>query len=573
MVGKIVVSLVSLILVVGVILGVVIVLHQDGDSKDDDQSTKVQMKASVEEFCKYAEFKEACAKSLDSVAKNESATMKDYLLASIQITVDEVKKSFEVVEKTSVNNESDPYNHMAVEDCKELVQYAIEELQASYSMVGDTELHSLNDRVSELLNWLGAVYSYQSMCVDAIEKPEYKSAIEKGMVNATQLTHNAINIVAKISTVLQSFNVSIPSNLKSADGSTSKSNRRLLEVNEIGHDSYPTWFPVADRKLLARRFVTPHAVVAKDGSGQYNTVAAALAAYPENHRGKYIVYVKAGIYEEHIIISKKQPNVFIFGNGAGKTIITGNRNFGLMKIPTQDTATFSVLGNGFVARGITFRNTAGPEGHQAVALRINGDMAAVFDCSIEGYQDTLYYQNHRQFYRNCVISGTVDFIFGRGSAVIQNSLIIARKPLAGQFNTITADGKEIALKPGGVVFQNCRVVPEVELFPVRFQLPTYLGRPWKAYSTTVFMESELGDFIRPEGWMIWQGEAFEQTCHYYEFANRGPGALINNRNTSFKNFRLISPEEAAQYTAGPWINGDLWLRHTGAPFYLGLGGR
>ncbi|XP_016443367.2 pectinesterase 4-like [Nicotiana tabacum] len=572
MVGKIVVSLVSLILVVGVILGVVIVLHQDGSSKDDDQSTKVQLKASVEEFCKPAEFKEACAKSLDSVAKNNSATMKDYLLVSIQITVDEVKKSFEVVEKTSVNNESDPYNHMAVEDCKELLQYAIEELQASYSMVGDTELHSLNDRVSELLNWLGAVYSYQSMCVDAIEKPEYKSAIEKGMVNATQLTHNAINIVAKMSTILQSFNVSIPSNLKSAAGSTS--NRRLLEVNEIGHDSYPTWFPVADRKLLARhRFVTPHAVVAKDGSGQYNTVAAALAAYPENHRGKYIVYVKAGIYEEHIIISKKQPNVFIFGNGAGETIITGNRNFALMKIPTQDTATFSVLGNGFVARGITFRNTAGPEGHQAVALRINGDMAAVFDCSIEGYQDTLYYQNHRQFYRNCVISGTVDFIFGRGSAVIQNSLIIARKPLAGQFNTITADGKEIALKPGGVVFQNCRVVPEVELFPVRFQLPTYLGRPWKAYSTTVFMESELGDFIRPEGWMTWQGEAFEQTCYYYEFANRGPGALINNRNRSFKNFRLISPEEAAQYTAAPWINGDMWLRHTGAPFYLGLGGR
>ncbi|XP_049343486.1 pectinesterase 4-like [Solanum verrucosum] len=558
MVGKIVVSLVSLFLVVGVVLGVAIVVH-----KGSGQNPKVQMKASIVEFCKPAEFEIACFKSLDAVSKNDSATMKDYLLASLQVTGDEIKKSLAVVEKGSpIDNKTDPYNHMAVEDCKELLQYAAEELHDSYSMVGDTALHSLGDRVSELLNWLGAVYSYQNMCLDGIiDKPDYKEALENGMRNATQLTHNAINIVAKISTVLQAFNIS------STITTSTSSHRRLL--------GYPTWFPVADRKLLAggRHRAAPHAVVAKDGSGQYNTVAAALAAYPKNHRGKYIVYVKAGIYDEHVIISKKQPNVFIYGDGAGKTIITGHRNFGIMKIPTQDTATFAVLGNGFVARGITFRNTAGPQGHQAVALRINGDMAAVFDCSIEGYQDTLYYQNHRQFYRNCVISGTIDFIFGRGSAVIQNSLIIARRPLDSQFNTITADGKEIANKPGGLVFQNCRIVPERELFADRFKLATYLGRPWKPYATTVFMESELGDFIRPEGWMIWQGQSFERTCNYYEFANRGPGANINNRNKSFKNFRLINPVEAVQYTVDRWINGYLWLRHTGAPFYLGLGGR
>ncbi|KAK4720329.1 hypothetical protein R3W88_018667 [Solanum pinnatisectum] len=564
MVGKIVVSLVSLFLVVGVVLGVAIVVHKG--SKDAGQNPKVQMKASIVEFCKPAEFEIACFKSLDAVSKNDSATMKDYLLASLQVTGDEIKKSLAVVEKGSpIDNKTDPYNHMAVEDCKELLQYAVEELHDSYSMVGDTALHSLGDRVSELLNWLGAVYSYQSMCLDGIiDKPDYKEALENGMRNATQLTHNAINIVAKISTVLQAFNIS--STITSTIASTS-SHRRLL--------GYPTWFPVADRKLLAggRHRAAPHAVVAKDGSGQYNTVAAALAAYPKNHRGKYIVYVKAGIYDEQVIISKKQPNVFIYGDGAGKTIITGHRNFGIMKIPTQDTATFAVLGNGFVARGITFRNIAGPQGHQAVALRINGDMAAVFDCSIEGYQDTLYYQNHRQFYRNCVISGTIDFIFGRGSAVIQNSLIIARRPLDSQFNTITADGKEIANKPGGLVFQNCRIVPERELFADRFKLATYLGRPWKPYATTVFMESELGDFIRPEGWMIWQGQSFERTCNYYEFANRGSGANINNRNKSFKNFRLINPVEAVQYTVDRWINGYLWLRHTGAPFYLGLGGR
>lgn len=328
MVGKIVVSLVSLFLVVGIVLGVAIVLHKGSK----DEIPKVQMKASIEEFCKPAEFKISCFKSLDSVAKNDSATMKDYLLASLQVTGDEIKKALGVVEKGApIDNKTDPYNHMAVEDCKELLQYAVEELQDSYSMVGDTALHSLGDRVSELLNWLGAVYSYQSMCVDGIiDKPDYKEALENGMRNATQLTHNAINIVAEISTVLHAVNIS------STITTTSNNNhrRRLLD--------YPTWLPVADRKLLARgrHMAAPHAVVAKDGSGQYNTVAAALAAYPKNHRGKYIVYVKAGIYDEHVIISKKQPNVFIYGDGAGKTIITGNRNFRIMNIPTQDTATF-----------------------------------------------------------------------------------------------------------------------------------------------------------------------------------------------------------------------------------------
>ncbi|KAJ8559269.1 hypothetical protein K7X08_003327 [Anisodus acutangulus] len=380
MVGKIMVSLVSLILVVGVVLGVAIALHK-GSKDDAEQSTKVQMKANIEEFCKPAEFQIPCFKSLDSVAKNDSATMKDYLLASLKVTGDEIKKSLEVVEKNPIDNKTDPYNHMAVEDCKELLQYAVEELQDSYSMVGDTELHSLGDRVSELLNWLGAVYSYQSMCLDSIDKPEYKQDLENGMRSATQLTHNAINIVAKISTVLQAFNVS------STITTSSNNHRRLL--------GYPTWFPVAD----------------------------------------------------------------------------------------------------------------------------------------------------------------------------------PRKPLDNQFNTITADGKEIASKPGGVVFQNCRIVPEMELFPVRFQLASYLGRPWKPYATTVFMESELGDFIRPEGWMIWQGASFEQTCHYYEFANRGPGAIINNRNKSFRNFRLLNPIEAAKYTVDRFINGNDWLRYTGAPYYLGLGGR
>lgn len=224
----------------------------------------------------------------------------------------------------------------------------------------------------------------------------------------------------------------------------------------------------------------------------------------------------------------------------------------------------------FVARAITFRNEAGPEGHQAVAFRSIGDKAALFDCSFEASQDTLYYQNQRQFYRNCRIYGTIDFIFGKGTCLIQDSEIIARKPMDNQFNTVTADGKEIAKGSNGLVIQNCRIVPDNYLAPVRFQIPTFLGRPWKKEALTVIMQSELADFIRPEGYKLWDGESYHKTCLMYEFANRGPGAITNKRNKEFSKFRVISAAEAARFAAGPLLVGGQWLPQTGVPYRLGL---
>ncbi|CAH9140373.1 unnamed protein product [Cuscuta epithymum] len=566
--NKIVLPLVSLVLVVGIVCGAVFVFRKSGDgsSQEDHGGISTGSMKSVTTFCQYAEFKDACAKSLSPVANNQSATTKDFILAILKATIDEASKSHQVALNTKVDQAADPYDHVAVEDCKDMLQDAIADLQASFSAVGDSELHTLNDRVDELLNWLSAVYAYQTTCMEQLEKPEYKSAIEEGMVNATQLTNNAINIIAEMSKVMEAFNITgAATDLLT----TSAASRRLLEGEE--HGDYPAWFPSAYRKLLAAQKagqVTPHAVVAKDGSGKYKTVSAALSAYPPKHQGKYIIYVKAGVYDETVLVDKKMNNVFMYGDGAGKTIITGKKNFAFDKITTSKTATFTALGSGFVARGITIRNTAGAEGHQAVAYRSQSDMSALFDCSIEGYQDTLYYHTYRQFYRNCVISGTIDFIFGKGTALIQNSVIIARKPLANQFNTITADGKELAKAKGGLVLQNCRIVAEAALFPARFQLKTYLGRPWKAYSTTVVMESEVGDVVSPDGWKLWDGEKFENTCIYKEHGNFGPGADTRRRNRAFKKWQVIDRKTAGQFTAGPWLDGHTWLHTTGVPFAL-----
>ncbi|KAJ7012163.1 hypothetical protein NC653_004811 [Populus alba x Populus x berolinensis] len=280
--------------------------------------------------------------------------------------------------------------------------------------------------------------------------------------------------------------------------------------------------PAADRKLLASRGnggARPNAVVAHDGSGKFKTINAALAAYPKGLRGRYVIYVKAGIYREYVTVTKDKPNVFIYGDGARRTIVTGNKNFAKDGIGTWKTATFIVEADGFIAKNMGFSNTAGPDGHQAVAIRVNSDMSAFYNCRLDGYQDTLCYQAGRQFYRNCVLSGTVDFLF--------------------------------------------------KLVPVRFNIKTYLGRPWKAFSRTVVMETQLADFIQPDGWAPWSGNQFLDTLYYAEYANTGPGAATKRR-VRWKTLHFLRRNEALQFTAGTFLRGGQWIRNTGVPALLGL---
>lgn len=180
-------------------------------------------------------------------------------------------------------------------------------------------------------------------------------------------------------------------------------------------------------------------------------------------------------------------------------------------------------------------------------------MSAFYNCRMDAYQDTLYVQVHRQFYSNCVISGTVDFIFGDASAIIQNSLIIVRRPLDGQKNAVTAQGRSDKRETTGLVIHNCRIVPEQKLVPLRFKIPTYLGRPWKMYSRTVIMESTLGDLIQPAGWLEWAGNFALDTLYYREYGNRGPGA-VTSRRVRWKGYNVTTNRnEALQFTAGPFI--------------------
>ncbi|XP_011007987.1 PREDICTED: pectinesterase-like [Populus euphratica] len=554
MIGKVIVSGVSLILVVGVIIGVVVTVHRSNGS-NDAESLSPQMKA-VSALCQPTYYKEACTNTLSAL---NSTDPKELIKGGILAISASLKNSFNVTDDLVAKTDNASRDKMALIDCKELLQNASESVEDTLSKVGEIDLLSLSNRTDDFRTWLSSIIGYQEMCLDGFENGNsLRDQVQKSTDYGSELTDNVLNILAGLSQVLNSLGLKL---------NVPSTSRQLLQAN-----GFPTWMSASDRKLLASRGnggVRPNAVVAQDGSGQFKTINAALAAYPKNLKGRYVIYVKAGTYREYVAVAKDQPNVFIYGDGSRKTIVTGNKNFAKDGLGTWKTATFIVEANGFIAKSIGFTNTAGPDGHQAVAIRTNSDMSAFYNCRFDGYQDTVLYQAGRQFYRNCVLSGTVDFLFGYGSAVIQNSLIIVRRPNPNQFNTVTADGRKERGQPGGLVIHNCRIVPEQKLVPDRLKIKTYLGRPWKAYSRTVVMESKLADFIQPDGWAPWSGNQFLDTLYYAEYANAGPGAATNRR-VRWKTLHFLKRSEALQFTVGAFLQGGQWIRSNGIPVLMGL---
>lgn len=222
----------------------------------------------------------------------------------------------------------------------------------------------------------------------------------------------------------------------------------------------------------------------------------------------------------------------------------------------------------FIASGIGFENTAGSIGHQAVALRTQAAHAAFYQCAFRGFQDTLYVQAGIQLFRECEITGTIDFIFGASRTLIQKSRIIMRKPMENQQNIVVADGTLDSKAGTGVVIQNSDISAEPGLDKVAN--PCYLARPWKAYSRAIFMETTLGAMIHPDGWLPWNGDQFLKTCYFAEYDNGGPGFSPSTRAKWGRG--LLKKRKASAYTATRYLegNGLPWLSATGIPFDAGL---
>ena len=158
-------------------------------------------------------------------------------------------------------------------------------------------------------------------------------------------------------------------------------------------------------------------------------------------------------------------------------------------------------GPGFLAQDLTIQNTAVSSKHQALAVRSRSSKSVVHYCSLEGYQDTVFAQDDYQFYRDCDISGTVDFVFGDATAVLQRCQLVARLPHPDQKNVVTAQGRSIANGRSGFVFQFCNFSGDCGLREKAVEM--FLGRPWKTYSRVIFMECFMDYNIHPLGYLPW----------------------------------------------------------------------
>ncbi|CAN8286722.1 unnamed protein product [Cochlearia groenlandica] len=428
-----------------------------------------------------------------------------------------------------------------IHDCLELLEDTLEMLTSIKTMPKKMS----SEEEEDVHTWLSASLTNQETCIESIQEQSmpYKTGFEMASYarNLSVLLTNSLDLFLSFK---------------------SKRHDKPLSENE----SFPRFVASAEQqKLLEASLEDLHvdAVVAADGSGGYRTVGEALLAFKTfvSSSGRTVIYIKTGVYQENVEITKKQKNVMLVGDGKGKTVITGDRSNGT-GYRTFCTATVAVKGDGFIACNLTIRNTAGPKMNQAVALRVGSDKSVVYRCSIEGYQDTLYTHSKKQFYRESEIFGTVDFIFGNAAVVFQSCNITAVKPLPGHKNIVTAQGRSSWRCNSGISIQNCRITAESE---------TYLGRPWRNYSRTVVMESFLDGWIHRLGWYPWSGGFGLETLFYGEFRNSGPGSSVLGRVNWTGYHSVLTVTEAERFTVAALICGDSWLPSTGVSFESGLG--
>jgi len=293
-------------------------------------------------------------------------------------------------------------------------------------------------------------------------------------------------------------------------------------------------------------------IVAKDGTGKFTTIQEAVNAFPDWSATPLRIIIKHGVYKEKLVIPLNKTNIHLVGENRENTIITnsdysgkaypGKDPLGFDKFNTYSSYTVIVRGNDFAAENITFENASGPVG-QAVALHIEADRCVVKNCKILGNQDTLFLgkDNTRQYFVDCYINGTTDFIFGASTAIFKNCEIFSKRT-----SYITAANTPQRQKYG-FIFMNCKLTADSATKGVA------LGRPWRGYASTIFMNCYLGPHIAPFGWNNWSKVENEQTVRYAEYNNSGPGARTNERA---KWAKQLSKKEAKRLTVesifGDW---------------------
>lgn len=422
-------------------------------------------------------------------------------------------------------------------DCRELHQITIASLKKSADLVASAGAAIGRSAISDVRAHLSAALTNKNTCLEGLSTASgpSKPALVQSWLSAYRHVSNSLSLASR-------------SGIAAAAGSGGRGRRRRRLLQDVDYGEY-------DPSTIL--------TVAADGTGNFTAINDAIRFAPNMSDDRTIIIVRAGTYRENVDVPAYKTNIVLLGEGSDVSVITGNRSVG-DGWTTFRSATVAVAGQGFLARDLGIVNTAGPGKGQAVALRVNADLAAVFRCAIDGYQDTLYVHSFRQFYRDCDISGTVDFVFGNAAAVLQNSNLYARLPMRGQSNVVTAQSRDDPNEATGISIQNCSVVPSDDLVSGGGATRTYLGRPWKPYATTVYIESYIDGIVSPAGWSKWSAkddDGATDTLYYGEYMNSGPGSSTDGRVT-WPGFHVMEYDEAYGFTVSQFIDGDQWLGST-----------
>eukprot|EP00245_Coleochaete_scutata_P005102 TRINITY_DN18391_c0_g2_i1.p1 TRINITY_DN18391_c0_g2~~TRINITY_DN18391_c0_g2_i1.p1 ORF type:complete len:416 (+),score=64.39 TRINITY_DN18391_c0_g2_i1:105-1250(+) len=355
----------------------------------------------------------------------------------------------------------------------------------------------------------------------------------------------------------------------SAYAPTPESRRRrgllFMNVPETPEDEdIPNWARRGLNELVDAKVTI---TVDKAGTGQFKTLKEALASIKAKNTIRVVILIKAGYYVEQNLIGKGKDFITLIGEGVDKTFLIERKSVIEHGITTMLTATLGVASKGFRMMGITVINTAGVQNHQAVAFRAASDFAVIYKCNFLGYQDTLYVHNRRQYYREVLVEGTVDFIFGNAAVIIHRSNINVRwNGQSQEFATVTAQGRKVRGDATGIILLACRIRLKADLLYQQSlnvdNFKIYFGRPWKIYSMTAIINCVVGPGIHPDGWASWNGLVYN-TVEYYEYGNVGPSADTRRRVSWSKQ---ISPELASRYSLQNFLSASLWVPATGVPF-------
>ena len=259
-------------------------------------------------------------------------------------------------------------------------------------------------------------------------------------------------------------------------------------------------------------------VVSRDGTGNFRTLQEAIESARAFMDYTVTIYVRNGVYKEKVIVPSWVENIDIIGEDRDKTIITYDDHANINKMGTFRTYTVKVEGSDITFKNLTIENNAAQLG-QAVALHTEGDRLKFINCRILGNQDTIYTgaKFTRLYFKDCYIDGTTDFIFGPSTALFEDCIIRSKR---NSYVTAASTPKEAKY---GYVFKHCKLTAEPGVDKV------YLGRPWRPYAYTLFIECELGKHIVLAGWHNWGKQSNEETARYMEYKNTGEGANASER--------------------------------------------